>query len=182
MNVRALCLSLLYDHEASGYDIRRMCTEGNFAYFVEASYGSIYPALAKLESEGLVESRLEHQRGKPARKVYTITDAGRAAFIEELSAPLDDDMFRSPFLMFARFVHILPRELVQQRCDEFLARTVESRRKIEQKSCGGDCTPADIWIITYGRAILEVAEKHIRTHMHELITMARAEPLKDAAE
>ena len=49
MNVRTLCLSILYEEEASGYDIRRMCTEGNFAYFVEASYGSIYPALAKLE-------------------------------------------------------------------------------------------------------------------------------------
>lgn len=41
MNVRTLCLSVLYEGEATGYDIRRMCTEGEFAYFIEASFGSI---------------------------------------------------------------------------------------------------------------------------------------------
>jgi PadR family transcriptional regulator AphA len=30
--------------------------------------------------------------------------------------------------------------------------------------------------------MLEVAEQYFRTHMDELITMARAEPRKDAAE
>mgnify|MGYP002622776726 CR=1 FL=1 len=115
MNVRTLCLSILYDEEASGYDIRRMCTEGNFAYFVEASYGSIYPALARLEDDGLVSSRTEQQAGKPARKVYSITEAGKAAFAAELSEPLGEDVFRSPFLLFARFAHILPRDLVEQR-------------------------------------------------------------------
>ncbi|MBJ3785238.1 PadR family transcriptional regulator [Devosia sediminis] len=182
MNVRTLCLSILYDGEASGYDIRRMCTEGNFAYFVEASYGSIYPALSRLEDDGLVTSRTEQQDGKPARKVYTITAAGRAAFAEELSGPLGEDMFRSPFLLFARFAHILPRELVEARCNEFLERSVEGRKQLEQAPNEHACNAADLWVINYGRAVLEVAEKHFRTHMHELITMARAEPHKDAAE
>lgn len=182
MNVRTLCLSILYNGEATGYDIRRMCTDGNFAYFVEASYGSIYPALAKLEEEGLVTSRTEQQNGKPARKVYSITPAGKQAFAEELSAPLGEDMFRSPFLLFARFAHILPRELVEQRCNEFLQRTIDGRKQLEETTSELDCTPADNWIIDYGRAVLEVAETHMRTHMHELITLARAEPVKDAAE
>jgi PadR family transcriptional regulator AphA len=182
MNVRTLCLSILYDGEASGYDIRRMCTDGNFAYFVEASYGSIYPALARLESDGLVTSRTEQQQGKPARKVYSITEAGRRAFTEELSAPLGDDMFRSPFLLFARFAHILPRELVEQRCNEFLQRTMDGRRQLEEETSKADCTAADKWIVGYGRAVLEVAETHLRTHMQELISLAKAEPVKDAAE
>ncbi|GAB5428398.1 MAG: hypothetical protein Devi2KO_18570 [Devosia indica] len=182
MNVRTLCLSILYDEEASGYDIRRMCTEGNFAYFVEASYGSIYPALARLEEEGLVASRTEQQTGKPARKVYSITEAGKAAFAAELSEPLGEDMFRSPFLLFARFAHILPRELVEQRCAEFLERTVTSREQLDHAPAEHSCNAADMWVINYGRAVLEVAEQHFRTHMHELITMARAEPRKDAAE
>ena len=87
MNVRTLCLSILYNGEASGYDIRRMCTEEEFAYFVEASYGSIYPALAKLEEDGLVTSRTEQQDGKPAKKIYSITDAGRDAFVAALGEP-----------------------------------------------------------------------------------------------
>jgi PadR family transcriptional regulator AphA len=182
MNVRTLCLSILYDGEASGYDIRRMCTEGNFAYFVEASYGSIYPALSRLEDDGLVTSRTEQQDGKPARKVYSITEAGRTAFAEELSEPLAEDMFRSPFLLFARFAHILPRELVEARCNEFLERSIAGRKQLDQAPSEHSCTAADLWVINYGRAVLEVAEQHFRTHMHELITMARAEPRKDAAE
>jgi PadR family transcriptional regulator AphA len=182
MNVRTLCLSILYDGEASGYDIRRMCTEGNFAYFVEASYGSIYPALARLEDEGLVTSRTEQQDGKPSRKVYTISEAGKAAFAAELSEPLGPDMFRSPFLLFARFAHILPRDLVEERCNEFLQRSIEGREQLDRAPAEHDCSAADLWVINYGRAVLEVAERHFRTHMHELITMARAEPRKDAAE
>lgn len=182
MNVRTLCLSILYNGEASGYDIRRMCTEEEFAYFVEASYGSIYPALAKLEEDGLVSSRTEQQDGKPSRKVYSITDAGRRAFAEQLSEPLGEDMFRSPFLLFARFAHILPRDLVEQRCNEFLARQQDGRKRLEDAVGEYECNPADKWVIDYGRAVLEVAEQYFRTHMHELITMARAEPRKDAAE
>jgi len=182
MNVRTLCLSILYNGEASGYDIRRMCTEEEFAYFVEASYGSIYPALAKLEEDGLVTSRTEQQDGKPARKVYSITDAGRQAFAEQLTEPLGEDMFRSPFLLFARFAHILPRELVEQRCAEFLSRTVGDLQQLKDAAGRYECNPTDKWVIDYGRAVLEVAERHFRTHMHELITMARAEPRKDAAE
>ena len=182
MNVRTLCLSILYEGEATGYEIRRLCVEGECAYFVEASFGSIYPALAKLEDEGLVVSRTEQQSGKPAKKVYSITEAGRTAFAEELSGPLGDDVFRSPFLLFARFAHILPRELVEARANEFLQRTIDGHRKLEEAFEERSSTAGDTWVINYGRAMMEVAERHMRSHMHELITLARAEPDKDAAE
>lgn len=182
MNVKTLCLSILYEGEASGYDIRRMCTEEEFAYFVEASYGSIYPALARLEDEKLVSSRTEQQDGKPARKVYSITEAGRAALTDQLCAPLGEDTFRSPFLLFARFAHILPADIVEQRCNEMLERTRSGREHLENVSRGDDCSATDNWVIGYGRAVLEVAERHLLDHMHELITMARADARKDAAE
>ena len=74
------------------------------------------------------------------------------------------------------------RDLVEQRCNEFLERTAEDLKKVEQAPKEHSCNAADMWVINYGRAVLEVAEQHLRTHMHELITMARAEPRKDAAE
>jgi PadR family transcriptional regulator, regulatory protein AphA len=181
MNVKTLCLSILYEGDATGYEIRRLCVEGECAYFVEASFGSIYPALAKLEDEGLVTSRTEQQDGKPAKKIYSITEAGRAAFIHQLSEPLGEDMFRSPFLLFARFAHVLPRDLVEARANEYLEGTIASHRKLDEASAQTG-NAADTWVINYGRAIMEVAERHMRSHMHELITMARAEPNKDAAE
>ena len=74
MSVRSLCLAILSFGDATGYEIRKESTEGRFSYFDDASFGSIYPALARLESEGLVTVREEPQAGKPARKVYSITD------------------------------------------------------------------------------------------------------------
>lgn len=73
MNVRTICLSILYEGESTGYEIRKLSIEGEYSYFVDASYGSIYPALAKLEQDGLVTSRVEAQAGKPAKKIYAIT-------------------------------------------------------------------------------------------------------------
>lgn len=182
MNVRTLCLSILYDGEATGYEIRRLCVEGECAYFVDASFGSIYPALARLETEGLVTSRTEQQDGKPAKKVYSITDTGREAFVAELGEPLGEDVFRSPFLLFARFAHILPSELVESRIREQADKIAESIKTIESAANQGQLTPADKWVVDYGRTVLGVAEQYMRSHMHELITMARAEPKKAAAE
>jgi DNA-binding PadR family transcriptional regulator len=182
MNVRTLCLSILFEGDATGYEIRRKCTEGECSYFIEASFGSIYPALAKLEDDGLVTSRIEPQDGKPAKKVYSITDAGRQAFANQLAEPLGEDIFRSPFLLFARFAHILPRELVEQRAQEFLDRTVEKRKHLDEVMAEHGSNAADSWVINYGQAIMAVAEQHTRAHMHELIALARVEPNKDAAE
>ena len=97
MNVRTLCLAVLFDTEASGYEIRKQSTG---SYFVEASFGSIYPALAKLEDEGLVTSRIENQEGRPAKKVYSITEAGRSELLDAMFQKLDPDVFRSEFLLF----------------------------------------------------------------------------------
>jgi PadR family transcriptional regulator AphA len=182
MNVRTLCLSILYEGEATGYDIRRLCMEGEFAYFVEASFGSIYPALAKLEDEGFVTSRTVPQAGKPARKVYSITETGRAAFTQELSAPLGEDVFRSPFLLLARFVSILPHDLVVERMTEQLDRLADGRKRLDTVGPENECSPADCWVLNYGRAVLGVAEQYMRTHMHELIKLSRDVPREDAAE
>src|SRR5690606_9473970 len=137
---------------------RRLCVEGECSYFVEASFGSIYPALARLEDAGLVTSRTEQQSRKPAKKVYSITDAGRAAFAEALAAPLGEDMFRSPFLLFARFAHILPRELVEMRANEFLQNNIEAHRKLEDAFSQRESYASDAWVINYGRAVMEVAQ------------------------
>jgi PadR family transcriptional regulator, regulatory protein AphA len=183
MNVRTLCLSILHEGDATGYEIRRLCVEGECSYFIEASFGSIYPALAKLEDEGLVSSLVEQQDGKPAKKIYSITEAGRDAFTSALSEPLGEDVFRSPFLLFARFAHILPAELVETRINEYLDRTISDRKKLEEILLERSSNASDTWVVGYGRAIMDIAEQHLRSHMHELITLARAEPAKkDAAE
>ena len=61
MNVRTLCLGILSVGEASGYEIKKEIEEGLFSHFIDASFGSIYPALTQLNAEGLVTLRAEEQ-------------------------------------------------------------------------------------------------------------------------
>jgi PadR family transcriptional regulator AphA len=172
MNVRTLCLSILYDDESTGYDIRRLCVEGECAYFVDASYGSIYPALAKLETDRLVTSRVEQQQGKPAKKIYAITDTGRQTFISSLFENLGDDEYRSEFLLFARFASELPAALVEQRLKERVRMIGDQIAELD-KLAAQHSHPGDAWVIRYGRTCLGIAQEYIHTHMHELVALAR---------
>jgi DNA-binding PadR family transcriptional regulator len=181
MNVRTLCLAILYEQEATGYEIRKLSVEGDYSYFVDASYGSIYPALAKLEAEGLVTSRVELQDGKPAKKIYAITEAGRREFIGSLFDKLEDDDFRSEFLLFARFAAELPQSLVQVRLRERLAMIDASIAELDRLG-RKHCQPADAWVIGYGRACMVQARDYIHAHMGELIALARPDADAAAAE
>jgi PadR family transcriptional regulator AphA len=181
MNVKTLCLSILYEGDATGYEIRRMSVEGECSYFVEASYGSIYPALAKMEAEGLVTSLVEQQDGRPAKKVYSITEAGRRAFVDSLFEPLGDEVFRSPFLLFARFARLLPASLVEERLKEQLAQMDEKIRHLEEAREERSSHAADAWIIDYGLASMQFGRQHMLSHMHELIALARPDVVSAAA-
>ena len=75
-DVRTGLLSLLSDKPMHGYDLIRELEERSGGAW-RPSPGSIYPTLQLLEDEGLVTG--EEQDGK---RVYTITDAGRAELEE----------------------------------------------------------------------------------------------------
>jgi len=70
--VRTALLALLGEKPMHGYDLIRELEERSGGFW-RPSPGSIYPTLQMLEDEGLVTS--EERDGK---RVYSITDAGRA--------------------------------------------------------------------------------------------------------
>ena len=70
--VRLALLSLLAESPGHGYDLMKRL-EQRSGGVDQASAGTIYPVLQQLEDEGLVRSR--ETEGK---KVYEITDSGRA--------------------------------------------------------------------------------------------------------
>jgi DNA-binding PadR family transcriptional regulator len=131
-------LGLLEERDLHGYEIRRQLRE-QLGLVANVSFGSIYPALARLEKAGAVvategvPSRSEAAPKAPptgslsgelsvlrsrrhagthsrrARKVYRITDEGRALFAELLAGggPADDARSFSLRLAFAR--HLAPQ-------------------------------------------------------------------------
>ena len=171
MNVRTLCLAILYFGESTGYEIRKHVTEGAYCHFVEASYGSIYPALAKLEADGLVTSREEVHPGRPARKVYRITDAGREEFRRALAAPLHPDVFRSPFLLTALCAELMePADM-----DRAIEGQIENMRAdlttIEDAADGSAMRGAD-WVNRFARHTIRASLAFIAANREELVAIA----------
>ena len=70
--LRLYLLKLLDESPRHGYEVIRLLEE-RFHGLYAPSAGTVYPRLAKLEAEGLVTHATEG-----GRKVYSITDAGRA--------------------------------------------------------------------------------------------------------
>lgn len=70
-----LLLHLLTAEPDYGYSIVVRLQEQGFA---ELSEGTVYPALTRLESQGLLTSELVRSRSGPARKYYRVTAPGQA--------------------------------------------------------------------------------------------------------
>jgi len=69
-------LALLARESLSGYDIAQWMKNA-IDFFWKTQHSRIYPELAHLEELGYVTHRLIEQKQRPAKKLYTITEAGR---------------------------------------------------------------------------------------------------------
>jgi PadR family transcriptional regulator PadR len=68
-------LLALREWNSYGYELM----ERTAAFGFEAmNPGTLYRTLRQMEKEGVVESKWETSKGGPARRMYTITDAGEA--------------------------------------------------------------------------------------------------------
>ncbi|MDJ0787577.1 MAG: PadR family transcriptional regulator [Myxococcota bacterium] len=77
MSLRHAILGIVNHEPVHAYALKRVLDEG-ISSFWPVNLAAIYPSLRKLEEEGLVAHRLEKStEGRPDRKVYEITDAGR---------------------------------------------------------------------------------------------------------
>lgn len=114
MDVKTIILGFLMNESMTGYELKKAFSI-SFTFFSGLSYGSIYPALKKMEKEGLISMTLEIQDGSPNRKVYTITDKGREFFLSSLQEPVAMEPKRDSFLMHLFFfAHLSPGERVKK--------------------------------------------------------------------
>ena len=183
MNVRTVCLAILNFRDASGYEIKKLATESHYSHFVEASFGSIYPALAKLEAEGLVTQREEREAGKPPRKVYSITERGRSELLGQLSEPPREDVFRSEFLMIAMYAHLLDRGTVARAIDTNLEQMRAKLAVIEDIVESEAHIPSIGWMRDFANRCMGAHIDHLERRRGELEAMAiQPARLSEAAE
>jgi DNA-binding PadR family transcriptional regulator len=80
-------LGLLHQRPSSGYALRRAFATTPLGTFSD-SPGAIYPALRRLEEQGLVRGRVESSAGLRQKQTFRLTARGLAALKEWLERPL----------------------------------------------------------------------------------------------
>lgn len=121
MDVRTLCLAALSRGGATGYEIKKMFEKGPLASCQRASFGSIYPALARLVDDGLVMVEEREQNGRPDKRVHRLTASGRAAFRDALSADPEPETMKSDLLFMLLFASEMTPEHTAALIDDRIA-------------------------------------------------------------
>ena len=175
MDVKTVCLGMLTEGPASGYDLKKEF-ESTFSHFFSAGYGSIYPALSWLAEQGYVRCEEIPQEGKPDRKVYEITDAGHAFLLEALRNPCPCHKIRSEFLATMCFAHLMRPEDIQTVIDyrlENIAEYQEMFRHFESE-CMSEWPAGARFVLGVGKAIATAMEDYIKENRHMLTAESAA--------
>ena len=84
-SIQTLILAILADAPQHGYAIAREI-ERRSKDVLRFGEGALYPALRALETEGHIHGDWETPSSGPARRVYTITESGRAKLAKQVRA------------------------------------------------------------------------------------------------
>jgi DNA-binding PadR family transcriptional regulator len=196
-------LGLLAEQPRHGYELKKRLSE-TLGPLWGISFGSLYPALRRLERGGEIEEVAEdagagsagagfvptgsltgdlaaarlRRRVRPSRrtrKAYRITDRGRALFTELLTDEGgDDERAFALKLSFCRYLEPAARLAFLERRRAQLTQRLATERK-----------PATRAIDRYTRALLEhraTSTQHDLEWIDELITLEREEQLGDRPE
>jgi len=176
MDVKTLCLGLLTQGAASGYDLKKRF-ETCFRSFYSAGYGSIYPALAYLADTDLVTCEEISQDGRPDRKVYRITDQGREYFTEALSSHHPAHKMRSEFLAMIFFAEFIPSERLGKLMDDRVEELQQTLEELESMSATLSKHPDSgvEFVAGFGQTITRAALEYMQQHRHLLTTEPSAQ-------
>jgi DNA-binding PadR family transcriptional regulator len=157
-------LGLLTIQPMSGYDLGQVIRT-SVGHFWRESYGQIYPNLKRLAAEELVTAKTERQKGKPDRRIYSITGKGRERLAKWLAVEPQPEIPRNELLLKLFFgAQVSPEIPIAN-----LGRMVEEERALlkqfrqaEQEIAGNRQYPdAPYWRMTARFGLLEL-EAHLR--------------------
>ncbi len=104
MSIKYAVLGLLHYRDMHGYQIKHLI-ENEFGLMRTVNFGQIYTSLKALVKEGsvILTEVVPSETGAPQKKLYSLTDKGRAEFKNWLrSTPERPVLLRDPFMM--RFI------------------------------------------------------------------------------
>ncbi len=98
MTLSHTILAVLSQQPYSGYDISKRFEESVSCYW-QASQQQIYRELGKMEHLSWVTHETVPQMGKPDKKIYSITDEGKAELVRWYAEPTEPTPIREDLLV-----------------------------------------------------------------------------------
>jgi DNA-binding PadR family transcriptional regulator len=122
--MRHAVLALLADEPAHGYEIKRALEERFGTVIAPLNAGQVYTTLQRLQRDELVADDAVAQTGRPDKRVYRLTAAGREALQEWLGAASAPTRLRDDFFMKLVLAHSMgladPGELIARQRQTYL--------------------------------------------------------------
>ena len=157
-------LGLLTIEPMSGYDLGQVIRT-SVGHFWRESYGQIYPNLKRLAADGLVTAKTERQKGKPDRRIYSITGKGREQLAKWLAVEPQPEIPRNELLLKLFFgAQVAPEIPIAylERMVEEESTLLKQFRQAEREIAGNKQYPdAPYWKMTARFGQLEL-EAHLR--------------------
>lgn len=167
MSLKHAILGFLNYRPFSGYDLKK-AFDTSVQHFWPADQSQIYRTLARLADQGWAEQEVVEQKDRPDRKVYHITEEGRAELRRWLTTPLTQRDVREASLIQVFFAGQLSNEAILEifeRDAEHLRGILERYDQVPQESSPyvemvGSSRETFFWMLT-----LECGMVNIRAHL-----------------
>ena len=136
MSLKYAILGLLSYKPQTGYDLKAHFDQ-TIRHIWKADQAQIYRTLSDITKKGLAISETVIQEGKPNKKVYQLTEEGKAELIEWLSTPVQSRDQRNAELIQVFFSGATDNETILDNLKKLRAGTlekIEALTTLERKS------------------------------------------------
>ena len=167
-------LGLLLESPMHGYELRKRLT-GLLGAFRAFSYGSLYPALRRMQTDGLIaeDAAPEGAVLRRARRVYQLTDIGRQRFTELVADTGPQNYTDDGFGVHLAFFNRTPAA-ARMRILEGRRRQVEERREGLRDAIARATNSFDRYTRQLHQLGLESSEREVNW-LNELIAAERVD-------
>nr|WP_296777130.1 PadR family transcriptional regulator [Rhodococcus sp. (in: high G+C Gram-positive bacteria)] len=168
-------LGLLLESPMHGYELRKRLT-GLLGAFRAFSYGSLYPALRRLQADGLIAENAGPDTlvKRRARRVYELTPEGKKRFTELVADTGPQNYTDDGFGVHLAFFSRTPAE-ARVRILEGRRRQVEERREGLREAVDRASGTLDRYTKQLHELGLESSEREVRW-LNEVIAAEQADP------
>ncbi|MDP2401418.1 MAG: helix-turn-helix transcriptional regulator, partial [Actinomycetota bacterium] len=136
-----MLLGILASRSMHGYEIAEYLSQPKMQAWVSLGRASIYYAFGRLEKHGYVTRHSERHGGKPERTVFSITETGRAAFVDALVDALgSSERLADEFDIALYFSNRLDPPRAQERVEQRLALLGDQAERLGAIASQADAT------------------------------------------